>query len=394
LDAIKHNKEITVTAEKYDVIVAGGGISGISAALAAARNGAKVLLVEKQCLLGGLATLGLITIYLPLCDGEGNQVIYGIGEELLRLSVKYGVEARYPKAWLENGSVEEKKNQRFMVQYNPHIFAIAVEQLLKSEGVEFLYDTRICDVEMQEKRIKTVIVENIEGRSAIMTKSVVDATGDAAICQFSGAKTEIYKENKLANWYYLIHNGKLQLKPLGVLDLDDGVERLPDISENRYSGLNAKENTEMIILGHSKMLEDILEMRINEKDDTIVPATMPTIPQLRMTRRLVGAYELDDSEMHKIFMDSVGMTGDWRIRGPVYQIPFRCLYGNEVENLITAGRCISVTTGMWDISRVIPTCAVTGEAAGTAAALTDDFSELDIAILQAHLLQQGVKLSL
>ena len=73
-----------------DVVVAGGGIAGISAALAAARNGAKVLLIEKQCILGGLATAGLVTIYLPLCDGRGNQMSYGIAEELFHLSISQG----------------------------------------------------------------------------------------------------------------------------------------------------------------------------------------------------------------------------------------------------------------------------------------------------------------
>ena len=139
--------------------------------MAAARNGANVLLVEKQCVLGGLATLGLITIYLPLCDGIGNQVIYGIGEELLRLSIKYGYEDRYPKAWLENGTQEEKKKQRFMVQYNPHLFAIAAEQLLISEGVHILYDTKICGVDMLKNKINAVFIENKEGRSAVIAKS-------------------------------------------------------------------------------------------------------------------------------------------------------------------------------------------------------------------------------
>ena len=75
-----------------DVVVAGGGIAGISAALAAARSGAKVLLIEKQCILGGLATAGLVTIYLPLCDGRGNQMSHGIAEELFHLSISQGVQ--------------------------------------------------------------------------------------------------------------------------------------------------------------------------------------------------------------------------------------------------------------------------------------------------------------
>ena len=73
----------------YDVIVVGGGIAGISASVSAARRGANVLLIEKQVNLGGLATGGLISWYEPLCDGEGNQMIYGIAEELIELSVQY-----------------------------------------------------------------------------------------------------------------------------------------------------------------------------------------------------------------------------------------------------------------------------------------------------------------
>ena len=74
----------------YDVVVAGAGIAGVSASLAAARQGRSVALIEKQTLIGGLATSGLIYVYLPLCDGNGRQVTFGIAEELLRYSLKYG----------------------------------------------------------------------------------------------------------------------------------------------------------------------------------------------------------------------------------------------------------------------------------------------------------------
>ena len=79
-----------------DVAVVGGGIAGVSAALAAARHGKKVLLLERMFSLGGLATLGLVTIYLPLCDGNGRQVSFGIAEELFRLSIQDGYETDYP----------------------------------------------------------------------------------------------------------------------------------------------------------------------------------------------------------------------------------------------------------------------------------------------------------
>lgn len=97
----------------YDVIVCGGGVAGISAALAAARQRKKVLLIEKEYMLGGLATEGLVTVYLPLCDGVGNQVSYGIAEELLRLSIKYGAERDYPENWLDGIGTRTEKDKRF-----------------------------------------------------------------------------------------------------------------------------------------------------------------------------------------------------------------------------------------------------------------------------------------
>ena len=162
------------TEEKYqcDVLVAGGGIAGISAALAAARQGADVLLTEQEWMLGGLATAGVVTIFLPLCDGMGNQQIFGIGEELLRLSIKYGYEDRYPKAWLENGTAEEKKGPRFEVQFNPQLFAVAAEQLLLENGVRLLYGTKVLDVEMQEEQIHRAVLNNREGTCAVVPKGL------------------------------------------------------------------------------------------------------------------------------------------------------------------------------------------------------------------------------
>ncbi|MBQ6990599.1 MAG: FAD-dependent oxidoreductase, partial [Clostridia bacterium] len=97
-----------------------------------------------------------------------------------------------------------------------------------------------------------------------------------------------------------------------------------------------------------------------------------------------------DTEMHTPFADSVGMVSDWRKRGPVYEVPFATLYSPVVKNLIMAGRVTSVTDSMWDIMRVIPCCAVTGQAAGTAAAMGDDFTALDVTALQDALRQDGV----
>lgn len=392
-DYIVEQKRETPVIGEYDVLVAGGGVAGIAAALAAARQGARVMLLEREFALGGLATLGLITIYLPLCDGMGNQVIYGLGEELLRLSILHGAEARYPKAWLEGGSIEERKSARFEVQFNPHLFAIEAERLLLSEGVTILYGALVCGAVVEGGRINALIVETKSGRGAIRAKTFVDATGDADICRLSGAKTAVFeKKNMLAAWYYFFREGQVDLKLLGVLDTSDGKvgESKNPLVSRRFSGLDAAELSEMVCLSHEQVLEDVKRQREHSPD--YWPVCIASIPQVRMTRRLDGVCVLDDNNPFVSIKTSIGLTGDWRKRGSVYAIPFEALYGKEVKNLITAGRCISVTDSMWDITRVIPCCAVTGQAAGTAAAMTDDFAQLDVSELQQALKNNGVKL--
>ena len=388
------SRQLPVSGE-CDVLVCGGGVAGIAAALSAARNGAKVMLIEREFMLGGLATLGLVTIYLPLCDGEGTQVCFGIADELLRLSIRRGViDGKYPKPWLEGGTLEERKATRFEVQYNPHIFACDAEQLLIDSGVKLLYGSVAAAAIVEDGYISSVIIENKSGRSAIRAKAVVDATGDADICKLAGADTALHgKGNILAAWYYrYAESTGVNLKMLGFAEIPDDPKKSAEqqLIKRRFTGIDAEEITDMEILAHQKALADAMAQR--EKDGSTVPVIYPTIPQLRMTRRIVGVRTPDDAPTHAYEPDSIGMISDWRKRGPVYELPYGCLYGDKVKNLITAGRNISVTDNMWDITRVIPVCAVTGEAAGAAAAMSDDFASLDITKLQKKLSDAGVKL--
>ena len=114
----------------WDVVVAGGGIAGVAAALAAARNGAKTCLVEKYAGLGGLATLGHIIVYLPLCDGRGRQVSFGIAEELLKAPIPYGA-ARPAGAWAAPaGATDEAlRKERYELRYDPGPMVIALERI-------------------------------------------------------------------------------------------------------------------------------------------------------------------------------------------------------------------------------------------------------------------------
>lgn len=385
-------RDIPVYGE-YDVVVAGGGIAGVSAALAAKRTGAKTLLIEKQFLLGGLATAGIVTIYLPLCDGKGKQVSFGIAEELFKLSTKYGAEEPCPKAWLEKADIEERSKDRLQLRFNANVFAISMEKLLLQEGVEILYGTSVCNTLISGNKIKSLIIENKGGRMAINVKSVVDASGDADIAHLSGEQTETFKQgNVLSGWYYYHEDNKYNLKMLGWADIPDKYkteeQKRLEQSLKRFNGLDGKDLTDMMCASHAFTLDDFLKKGgINDNHNL---GTIATIPQIRMTRRIVSDYEMDETEMHKEFADSVGLFSDWRKSGPVYELPFSCLYAKSVKNLITAGRCISTTETMWDITRVIPVCAVSGQAAGTAAALSDNFKNLSVKRLQKILKSDGV----
>ena len=392
----ENERRIPVAAETQ-VLVAGGGIAGVAAALSAARNGAKTMLIEREFALGGMATLGLITIYLPLCDGMGHQVVYGIGEELLKLSISLGAEADYPTAWLDGGSLEERGKERYRVRYNAQLFALLAERLLRDAGVEIVYGTVVCGVETQDGRIKSVIVENKSGRSAIKVKTVVDCSGDADVCRLAGEETLVNPDgNGLADWYYYYTEGRVELNMFGLADVvpdESTVEadaKTSSIGSVRFSGVDGFELSRAIQSAHSCMLGDV--MRRREKSPDLVPVTMSTIPLVRMSRRICGKYTMQQSDDRRYMADSIGMTGDWCRRGPVYEIPFSALVGERVRNLITAGRIISTSKEVWNVTRVIPPSAVTGQAAGAAAALFEDFSAADIGLLQRTLAAQGVKL--
>ena len=303
---------------EYEVVVCGGGTAGIAAALAARRHGKKTLLAEKQYLLGGLATAGIVTIYLPLCDGMGHQVSFGIAEELLRLSIKYGVEDRFPDAWLGSRENEElRKTQRFEVQFNPHLFAIAAEELLLQEGVDILYGTTVSDVILEGSRIAALVLENKSGRFTTSVQSVVDATGDADIVYRTGVPTATYQQkNILASWYYSIGSDGYRLHMLGFADKPDEEkteEEKSNQNKERFLGLEGEEITSFMVKSHQCLLQDYLKRK--KDDDSFFPVTMASIPQLRMTRRIEGESCMSTLDDHRSVSDSVGLISNWKNAG-------------------------------------------------------------------------------
>ena len=375
-----------------DVLVVGGGFAGMAAALSAARMGKKVILVEKSYYLGGLGTSGLVTIYLPICDGMGRQVSFGIAEELLKLSIEIDCDGKLGVSnWIKNEGPRNEHSPRYEVNFNPALFATSAEQALIKEGVEILFGVSLVSAVTENGKIRYAVVEGKSGRYAIAAKSFVDASGDADLAERAGAPTEKCGfGNVLSAWYYSAGKDGWNLHMTGDIDVIPGTVPPEKASKIRYTGLDDGEISLYMERSRQRMLSAVLEAR--KRDESHVPTTIATIPQFRMTRRIVGERTFTKADDHRVFEDSLGLFSNWRERGPVYECPLSTLYSSKVKNLIVAGRCQSADDPMLEISRVIPCCSVMGEAAGVVAALTDDIPMFDVTEAQKVLRERGIPL--
>lgn len=378
----------------YDVIVVGGGVAGVAAAMASARKGAKTLLIEKSVMLGGLATIGYIVIYLPLCDGEGRKLIGGISEELLWLSIKNSYHT-LPDVWQKGNTLVDSK-KRYQTLFNGPSFTLYLDDVVLSSGANILFDTLFCGTVSENGRITHVIVENRDGRLAYESNTIVDATGDASVFASMGAKT-VTGDNYLSYWgYYTDLKGVKEAtetedisKAVKMLTLGadcNGVgqpECVPVLHGN-----NAAEINEFLLKGRKEAIKLLEEQ---ENPHTLAFTGLPSMPQFRTTRMICGAYALKYSDSKCRFEDSIGCCGDWRKAGVPFEIPYRTLVVPGVKNVISAGRIISCgDTEAWEVTRVIPVAAMTGEAAGIAAAMnTNDIDMVNIDALQNNIVQTG-----
>lgn len=391
---IKDKREIVVKGA-YDVIVVGGGIAGVAAAVTAARRGAAVMLLEKSVNLGGLATNGLISWYEPLCDGKGRKVMGGMAEELLQLSIAYGFDNLPPK-WGGNGE-NAPKNERYSTYFSPAVFSLALDELIRKNEVKLRYDTYAVYPVTEGGHCSGVICESASGREFFGAKVLIDATGDATIAQRAGVPT-VPGENYMT---YIVHsfdkNGAAKLEADGdICSFRQWKNAGSDMFGNghpnnmkKLSWITAEEVTEYMMTGKKRML-DRIKMLDRESFDIM---SLPFMPQLRTIRHIVGKKEFRaDTEME--FLDSIGVCGEYRSSGigNHYQVPFGALYHENVDNLLAAGRIISAPQGDgWEVARVIPVCALTGEAAGNAAylAVQEGCSIPEITVEKLQALQES-----
>ena len=384
----------------FDVIVCGGGIAGTCAAVAAARQGARVLLLEKGVQLGGLATGGLVSFYEPICDGRGKKRMYGMAEELFRLAVQYGPDT-LPPEWRDFPE-EAEGSARCAALFSPALFAMALDRWLLDSGAEVLFDSAAVRPVMEREICRGVIVENKTGRGFYRAKTVVDATGDADLFFRAGAPCSL-GQNFLSYLAYVADRETFRKAQSSgnLLDLRKltcaGSDRLGRGHPQEFpllSGTTAEEVTEFVLQGRKLFFEGIVSQPKDSRDVTV----LPSMAQFRTTRRIAGEYTLTESDQGKAFPDSTGIAVDFYTRGRIYELPYRILYCRNYPNLFTAGRTVSSQDWAWEVTRVIPAAAATGQAAGTAAALCAK-QEIPNGALNTEQLRQtlasaGVRLSL
>ncbi|WP_284645063.1 FAD-dependent oxidoreductase [Paenibacillus silviterrae] len=382
--------------DEYDVIIIGGGIAGVSAALAARRSGMRVLIVEKGIALGGLVTSGLIVFYLcALCDGYGRKIMSGIAEELLHLSIKYGYD-NLPEAW-RNRPEHAASKRRYATVFNAYAFILALDELMEQEGIDVLYDTVFSSAVVENGWCKGVIVENKEGRLGYRAAMFVDASGDADLMKRAGAAC-VEDGNWLTYWAYSTNLAKqeaaaennevyrgLKLEAHGSTRTG---HKHPE-GMKRFTIHDGMEISEFVKAGRRLLLSRVKQFDRNSETLT----TLPSLPQLRTTRRITGYYVLSNADKNKVFEDAVGCSTEEDKPYHVFEIPYRTLIAPGVHNIVASGRIISSVDHARESTRLISTCAVTGQAAGTAVKLALELGcavqDIPVAELQRRLMAAG-----
>jgi hypothetical protein len=260
-------------------------------------------------------------------------------------------------------------------------------------GADILFDTVFCDVTMRDGSCDAIIAENKSGRQAYRCKAVVDASGDADVFYRAGAPC-CEQGSHLTYWSYCLSDKKDPYPelagpaPKNIRVMAIGDYRGSDIPAGvpRYKGTDARHVTDFLIQSRKMALAKI------QSDPTLVYTSFPSMAQYRTTRRLIGEQELRGADAGKHFDDSIGRASIFNIARPVYEIPFGVLVAKSIKNIFAAGRIVSASNGYgWEITRPIPCCAQTGQAAGTAAAiLAATGKAVEIADLRAALRKAGV----
>lgn len=421
-------REIRVVGE-YDVIVSGGGPAGVIAAVAAARNGARTLLIERYGFVGGMSTSALVT---PISEFRvsGRQHVGGIPLELMRVAAELG------------GAELDRDSGNWPV--NDEILKLAAQRLLLESGVTMLLHTWFADVACDDGRMSHVIVQNKAGRVAYACKAVIDCTGDADVVRAAGLPTtkgDVLQPASL--WFQL---GGVDTAALQYVfgDAVDGILPVSETIRNRLSELygegefplfggpwiNRFFRDGMVSINVLREPTDAsdpewfsrTETSLREKMHVVIDIMRREFPEfrdawlaksgiqtgVRETHHIVGLYKLteDDVVNPKPFPDTIAKgahtidihhtdsidQNDLVILRRPYNVPLRSLVPQGSENIMTAGRTICADGPGFGSVRVMATCMAMGQGAGTATALAVregmSMSELDFDMLRTTLIDQ------
>jgi glycine/D-amino acid oxidase-like deaminating enzyme len=398
-----------------EVLVVGGGSAGVAAAVAAARHGADTILVERAGALGGLATGGLVILLLTLDDGNGRQVVGGLCQEVTeRVCKRGGAYFPPPNEW---GSADEQLVERdrrwglvwgsgphrvrYSVAYDPEEFRFALQTMCEEARVRLLLHCWACEGLRDNRRLRGVSFQSKSGRFAILADVVIDTTGDGDIFASVGVPFEL---EKVLPW--------LWFRMGGVTDVDAALDASGWFFRTVGAGQvllpwGATERIIRKIDATDPADLTLAELECRKKVMDAVDQLRREVPQFRNahvceiardlgiteSRRMIGQYVLKREDMDQPMDDTIALTGHWTKYGALFAIPYRSLLCNEFDNLLAAGRCISVDHRTHHATKEIPPCVATGEAAGTAAALAVEQqtppATISIPTLQSRLRQHG-----
>ena len=398
MEKISVTHELTCKKE-YDIIVAGGGVAGVAAAITAKRRGKSVLLLEKSNILGGLATLGLVNFFVAMCNGRCKQIIFGLADEWIRLAGKYGYET-ISEHW-RDGEPKEMITRRFTQRFSHYIFALQLTEMVKEEGIDLLFDCIASEPVMEGNHCKGIITESKSGREYYKAKMVIDVTGDADILRRSGMPTvsgrnffsyfgfgitlesckKAVETNNIMNAYT---GGGFAGGTIGLY----GTGQPEDVP--LYSGLTVEDVSDYLIRNQTTLLDRLKKDDPTSRDLT----TSPLMPQFRTTCHIDGDYTLTMDDVYKHFDDAICAINDFDHRDVLMEIPLRAITKKGFDNLLTAGRCVSSEGYAWDMTRVIPPAIITGQCAAETAVLAIDtntpVAEVDIKTLQDRIASDNI----
>jgi len=435
-------REIPVRGE-VEVFVAGGGPAGVAAALAARRQGRKVFLAEARTCLGGMGTAGMVPIFMQFADGV-HFVAGGIGEEI------------YEKLFAVGGAGPDDKfdNPHRVVNVRAEFLKRLYDQLLIEAGVDFAFMTQLIGVERDGDRITHAVLCAKSGIFAVKAEMFVDCTGDGDMAAMAGAPFEKGDAQGTlmpgtlcslwadVDWDAVRRSDSRPDSSRLAEAFEDNVFTLKDyhlpgmFRVGRHTGggnightfgvdgTDERSLTAALVWGRKSLVEyERYYKRYLKGFENMELVATGSLLGVRETRRIMGDYVLcvEDFKRRATFDDEIGrysypvdvhppkpgkrafeeFTKEFgeELRysdGESYGIPYRSLLPKGVANCLVAGRCISCDREMQGSVRVMPGCFITGQAAGTAAALgvekSLDARSVDVSELQGRLKAMGAYL--